>query len=349
MLKRALILSAAVLMLSSIMACANTIYDVRHKFNLQPGGNLPPASTWFHQEKASAFQDPPGKTINTINPPACAAMGPAGGTMGPSTAVAPIGGQTGTGNSQVWWNPIIPGSLVGRHRVWGSAITTPSKGYMAWAWSGSSVVAQAGQKDAKGKVTWGRFLQDTITGSVGIANWGRGKDPISVQTYDMVTGEILSEEILLSIDFEVLGNGSLVWGSEDDSQPDHFEMHGNQGKLSVVCQSQYVPESQRGSLYLEIQNGVFVSASASGIFAGFNLPTVGSAGDFTAENWSNEITLDYDMPTLPEGDTTAYQILLGGEGEGYDAGAMIPEPSSFLTLGSGLLAFGAIAIRRRWR
>ncbi len=327
--------------LASLSSSNANAYYVSHTFDLQPGGNLAPTGWWSHHEGALAWGH--GVSVGPV-PGNLGSIWTIGGdrSLGPSTASAAVGGNTAVANSSMSCSA-TPGRVAGTQTVWGGVTTARDpQSWGARAWSTSKVTVQGRQTAAYGHIKWGRTIRTTVIGTEG---YSRAIDPIDFEILDEDTGEILLADTLLSIEMRVSGVGHITWGSEGYTNVDAVSVAAREASIHIRLSSQYIPQEQRGTLDLVIVDGSVQTSSATGAFASYYLPAIGSIGTFDAANWTNDIAFDYELPQFSG--NVSYRLNMGGEGEDHDAGSVLPEPGSLLALGSGLIGLAGMAVRRR--
>lgn len=102
------------------------------------------------------------------------------------------------------------------------------------------------------------------------------------------------------------------------------------GTFSINLDNEFIPESERGSLFLRVKDGIIIQSEDTGIFDEV-LPDVGSSGEFSTEP-IGPITFNYDLGDF--GKNVEIKITADG--------GVISVPESSSTL--GLLFLGAVGI-----
>lgn len=199
----------------------------------------------------------------------------------------------------------------------------------AYAFSYAQISARGGNQLRNGQIVWRPQISTppVVGGAIaGRFNQRRGRDPIDFSILDLVTNDVL-EAVLLDIDYDVLGSGSLDW----DSTTGLFAIDAQNAAFHIDISSPYT--LQQGVLDLEIVDGLIVTANDSGIFDGL-LPLVGSSGTFSMA--LGDITLDYDFGDFNGHDLDVTASFSGGG----SAHAGIPEPASIFLVLMGLIGIG---------
>jgi hypothetical protein len=322
-------------------------YDVSHRFRILPGGNVVPVVTaatfqhaWVHDPglrfQVTPAAQPPGfrndgrefvagngqigqfglgVPLNevTTNIPAAGLVVPR------STANVPAPNNSAQANSDVTVNAFgVGGAVSGTLRVHGFADAVVRRD--AYAFSSARVIAQGANRGAGG-IVWRPAVQ---SGTLAGGSWGIF-DPIAFEMFDLLTDQLLAEGTLLEIVGD--GDGTIAWDS------DTFSLNAMNARFSIEIPGMFT--SQQGSLELEVSAGQVTLATATGLFAGLSLPSIGSPGTFSMP-LPSEFVLDYDLDPTQDRDVNVTFDFSGG-GSAYIA---VPEPATLLLLGAGIMVLG---------
>jgi len=334
-------------------------YDARHTFRIFPGGNVVPTVTaltfqhaWVHDPGLRSAVTPAGQPAGFKNDGREFVVGPGfaetgqvgqfglgvklnevstaipavGAKVARSTANVPPPNNSAEANSDVTVDRFGAGGAVsGTLNVSGFADPIVRKD--AYAFSTARVIAQ-GQNRGRGKIDWRPAVQSG-TLAEGPRRW-RVFDPISFEMFDLGTGDIIEQATLLEILAD--GDGTISWDN------DIFSLDSTDASFSVDISSPFTNE--QGTLLLQVSGGQVTAAQSSGMFAGLSLPSLGSLGTFSMA-LPNDFGLSYDLDPLQDRDVNVKFDFSGGGG----AFSAVPEPATWLLLGTGLVAF--LSLQRR--
>lgn len=343
-IRSALALAGLATVLATRAAFGGT-YNVEHRLQLRPGGNVVPrvsatyyAHAWVREAKedCAASAVVPNAAAQPVGWGEMGAdrlegrkgrirnSGNGGGAVDANTEVMPVGAgglsQTFTAdatgcqskavaNSTFAINPFGAGGMItGTIRVHGEATAKirPPRRAETYAFSMAMVEAQGGRQLRNGNIRWGKIVRDIVAKG---ASQRRQVDPIDFTVRDLVTG-LVHTGTLYSVIIEATNRaaGGFTWENgvvSVDVQDLNF---------SVGFPSGFT--SRQGMAELEIRAGRVTASTATGDYAGM-LPAVGATVPLTFP-LPDEVDFDYDL-----GDFDGHDLEVGlnfdGAGEAVDA------------------------------
>ena len=167
---------------------------------------------------------------------------------------------------------------------------------------------------------------------------GRGQldkfvgDPFYFTVYDVLTGDIIAEDILFEMALEFRDRHSDR-ASEFTWENDVFTIDALNAEVHFALNDTYTIE--QGILDLVITDGVVTTAVDSGMFDGL-LPSVGSTGVLTFD-LPNVIEFDYDLGNFSDQDVWGK---LNGDVIGEAYGVLVPVPSAASTSLAFIIGMG---------
>jgi hypothetical protein len=319
-------LVTATLLASSPLAAQAATYYIQHKFDLRPRGNVVAAQdrlTTYATASPGGVPDGPKSVVTSI---------PAGGAFHNLLSLSAAPNAVALAHASALVDPIAPGvPVTGAITADGfAAVFDPTKRGSADAFSSSQVDVRGGRQLRDGSITWGPVLSAEVSRGAR----ARGRDPISFEVIDLVTGELFGGT-LLSID-AALGAGAFSW----DSDAGTFMLDASDFMFAIDMTSPFT--SINGTIDFQVSGGIVTSSTLTGAFAGM-LPGVGSSGTFAVP--FAPIAFDYDLGDFGGHDLDV-GLAFGGDGE---AVAAVPEPASLVLLATGASVLLVLVRRRRVR
>ena len=304
---RALLALALVAGVASWCACPvaaqQRSYDVRHTFNVTPGGNMRPWVGGVYMD--FAFVNQTGWT-NSASAFGWVRIPAAGFNRSYQAKVWPMPSEA-EANSVFQVNPYGVGTPVfGSIRSHGFAkILGGPPPVAAQSSSTTSVIVVGRQRLRNGRILWWPAFTDTATGNATVATPGRAKDPIMLRVKDMETGEVF-DETPVDINTTIVGDGSISW------EEGVLNVNGLESESLTIEASVGSPSvEEEGSLFLWIVGGIIAYSYDDGIFEGV-LPPMGMLGKFMSPI-INPIALTYNLGDF-NGHPLSVFIHLGGGG-----------------------------------
>lgn len=307
-------------------------YDVRHDFNLTPGGNVLPLVTgysfqhaWLREPvftdakfaplgQAPAF-DPYGTELYSytggLNLPS--GGGPAvplilanfnitsAGTNAGSCTTVTGASCNASACTDFFVAPFALGTPVSGsiRSAGGCNVAASTRGFFeAYAYSTAFIKVESGQQLATGQIIWTPFV-DSVAGSTHVSIL---RDPIRAVVAD-ANGNVATA-VLLDIDMVTFDPGGAVNWNANTLTVDSAEFN-----LSIVMDSALV--TNPGTLQVRVKNGAVHTSFGNGRFAGVN-PAPGTAIPFSIP-LQNAMQLTYNLNPLMPGITNA-QLDFSGAG-----------------------------------
>lgn len=299
------------------LAQGDGTYRVEHKFQFMPQGDVVQGQwNYYVFTNASAPPDPCGPLKGSKPMPV---------TDHKDCASAAANAKS-KAQSKIQTNNFAPGNVSGTIGVNGEAKVTGNPG-SAFSAARSGVAVRGGKKMRNGRIKWGPLQRAQVQGQASSSV----HDPISFDVFDPNTSTHTTGT-LLSIDAFLSGHGAFDW------EGNTFSLNAKYFDFTIQMNSPFTTE--QGTLDFQVRNGIVMDSLGTGMFAGL-LPGVGSSGNFSVP-FSNDITLDYNLGNMG-GNNPDVTFSFDGGGQ---AVAGIPEPSSLLLLGSGLLGLGGFLRKR---
>lgn len=301
-------------------------YSVSHAFTFTPDGGVTSLPTYMSGTSARAHPD---GTLDVNN--GSFTFGIGGGTSSWSAASTGSLSNATAGSSATLSPFILGGSVSGVFTSDGSVNANPD-GDCCAASSAAIVFAAGGPIIAAGG---NAVIIPTMhtRRSTSEPSYETNADPIDFQVTDLKTGNV-TRGSLYSVFATMSGAGSFSWDSSG------FDLNAQNFDFTINIDSPYT--IQQGTAHLQVTNGAITTSDGTGMFAGI-FPAVGSSGNF-AVPFNNDFSLDYNLGNF-NGDPLDVQFTLSNGG----SACIVPEPSSMLLLGSGLLSLSGILRRRHSR
>lgn len=179
-----------------------------------------------------------------------------------------------------------------------------------------------------GRLGWRPIISDTVSGSASVVR-NRRIDPIHFGIRD-ASGALLATGSFFDVfvDWAPAADASFQW---DDTGL-------TTGALSDLVLRIDMPANPftttSGLLELNVSGGFVTTSIATGQFAGFGLPGVGTnvAGGLSLPSFGNFFDFEYDFTSINGGDSVEFLLDGGGETD------IVPAPGTLALLGLGLIA-----------
>ena len=287
---RALLALALIAGVANWCACPalaqQSTYDIRHTFNVTPGGNMRPWVGGMYQGFVFVNQSG-GMWTNFLS--GFVRIPPAGFNQTYQLKIPPKPSEA-EANATIQVGPYGVGTpVLGSIRSNGFAkIAGGHPPLAASAQSSASVIVCGRQRLRNGRIWWFPAFTDGVMGSAAASMpRGRSKDPVMLRAKDMETGEVF-DETPVSITTSILGDGAISW---EEGVLDVNGLESNSLVIEAHVGSPHVEEA--GSLFLVIVGGIVTMSYDDGMFEGV-LPPAGALGKFVAVI-ANPIALTYNL------------------------------------------------------
>ncbi len=212
------------------------------------------------------------------------------------------------------WTNVAPLDISGSIQSFGVAdANVQGQGAaIAYAFSTAGIRIDGGVTLANGTIQWTPGLySDSVGGGTGDLVV---QDPVKIRATNTATGDVI-EHTLVDIDIDHDGPGMVSYSGTN------LLVDAEEVKIDIVIDPAIIAPGQSGELHLEVDNGVLVSASGTGIYAG-SVPPLGVQIPFDVP--MPDIQLDYDLPLDPTQPWEVSADMGGGAGALSDAAGGCP-------------------------
>ncbi len=288
---------------------------ITHEFSIETPGTLAPRLVFTSYVYATARCDSP-LDIKPLSGDRRVQQDVGLGVT-PRVGTAMAGGTVSNAHASITVDTLAVGRATGEYSVWGNVTLCPapdpehSASGSAKSWAQLSYIGQT--RTARGTIIQkGRWKNEPqVSGSASASRVGprgprpvqRVKDPITLRVTDLVTGRVIYDRTILTVDNFVHG-GSFEWnnGRVINTSPTM--------EFGIVYDDGI---SRPYRLSIKTEFGIVTESIATGAFAGVAVPPVGSPSDF-AFALDNEIALTFDIPGDPDHDHQV-EVEMWGAGE----------------------------------